>query len=385
MAGQAAAPAPAEPKTTALSIISTPEQFQTTLATVERNYNVLTPFATIGGLAPQYVIFPSVVRINIDAAAAEVYDGKNGRGESKLQYLGPDEVALAKNGLRKIAEGLGISIRLEYLRDGVSPEHYYHVKAVAAYRGLDGQWVQREASEVWDLRDGSDRMRGWTVGQISEGRKHGLRQCEARAINAVIRECGCGVKQKYSRAELQKPFLAMRVNFIPNMDDPDQRRIVTERALQGSSTLFAQSQSQPSSPTGSVPFTDGEFIDSPAPVHVGGGATAAASGQSAAPAPTPPVDLPPCEGAVKIASAEPREFVYKNGAKTGQKGTKFVIVDSNGVEFSTFSKTHYDDAVRFKASNEWVEIATETNGQFTNIIEITKAGTEPHLPGLDEV
>jgi hypothetical protein len=31
-----------------------------------------------------------------------------------LQFLKPGEVALAKNGLRSIAEGLGISIHLEY-------------------------------------------------------------------------------------------------------------------------------------------------------------------------------------------------------------------------------------------------------------------------------
>src|SRR3954453_16010110 len=70
-------------------------------------------------------------------------------------------------------------------------------------------------------------------------RKHGLRNCEARAINAAIRECGCGIKEKYSRQELEKPFAVVRVAFLPDMTDPDIKRMVTERALGGTTALYA--------------------------------------------------------------------------------------------------------------------------------------------------
>src|SRR6185503_17371950 len=124
---------------TDLSIVTSAEQYSGMLARLQDRFNILTPFATIGGLAPQHVVFPAVVVISVDPNAKEVYDGVNAQGEQGLQYLKPGEVALAKNGLRKIAEGLGISIHLEYPTPGI--RHYWHVKAIAAYKGVDGQWV----------------------------------------------------------------------------------------------------------------------------------------------------------------------------------------------------------------------------------------------------
>jgi hypothetical protein len=363
-------------ESTELAVITTPEQFQTALARLTDRCNVLTPFASIGGLAPQHAIFTTVVNISLDKSAGQVYDGMNDAGRNVLQFLKPGEVALAKNGLRSIAEGLGISIHLEYPSAG-QVRHYWHVKAIAAYRGLDGAWVQREASEEWDLRDGSERMRGWTANQTAEARKHGLRQCETRAINAAVRECGCGVKQAYTRAELAKPFVAFRVNFVPNMADADTRKLVTERAMQGASALFAQATPAAAVAHDGDPFAGDDPIEA---THVGRGSTTAASAPST---PAPKADEPPTADAVKIARYDEKEFTYQNGAKKGTKGVRFLISDSRGVDYSTFSKTHYDDAVRFKAEDAWVEIVTETNGQYTNIIEIVRAGTQPPLDGLD--
>lgn len=389
-----APPVTASAERTDLAIITNGEQFQQALALFDKSYNVLTPFANIGGLAPQHAIFTTVIRINTDRAAGQVYDGviadRQGNERNGLQYLKPGEVALAKNGLRSIAEGLGISFKLVHLSDGGAIRNFYHVKAIAAYRGVDGAWVVREASEVWDLRDDSERMRGWTANQIAEGRKHGMRQCETHAINAAIRECGCGVKQVYTKAELAKPFVAFRVNFVPDANSAEQMRIVTERAMQGASALFAQ-QTHTLPPAAVDPFAD-PFADAGGTsraidaIPVGSGSTAAASSaRPAASAPAPKAEEPPCDGAVKIAKVDSKEFTYQNGAKKGTKGLRYLIVDSTGTEYSTFSKTHYDDAVRFKAANEWVEIATETNGQYTNIIEILKAGTQPALDGLADM
>lgn len=369
-----------------LAIITSGEQFQEALARFEKIYNVLTPFASIGGLAPQHAIFHTVIAINPDPAAKQVYDGVD-NGRRLLQYIKPGEVALAKNGLRSIASGLGISIKLIHLSDGGAIRHFYHVKAIAAYRGLDGSWEVREASEVWDLRDGSDRMRGWTVNQIGEGRKHGMRQCEAHAINAAIRECGCGVKQTYSIEELKKPFVAFRVNFVPDANNAEQMRIVTENAMRGASALFSQQTAAALPPAVVDPFADafpearnGETI---AVKPVGSGATAAAS---AAKTPVPAkADEPPCEGAVKIASVTEEPFTYRNGPKAGTQGKRWAIVDSLGTRYTTVSHQIRDDAKRFDASKEWVEIATETNGAFVNIIEITKAGTQPALDGLADM
>jgi hypothetical protein len=208
-------------------IITTPTEFEAAIARWTSKYNVLTPFTQITGLAPQHGIIASIVKINSDPSKGgpgEVYDG--------LPFLGRDEVALAKIGLRKIADAGAISTD-PVRTDPRNIPNYWEFKCTASYRGIDGTVVTRSATAEWDLRDGSARLKGWTPNQITEGRKNGLRNCETRAINAAIRELG--LKQKYSKAELAKPFLVMRVAFQPDMTDPDQRRLVAENAMRGTS------------------------------------------------------------------------------------------------------------------------------------------------------
>jgi hypothetical protein len=335
------------------SVITTPAEYATSLQRWQHEkFNMLTPFSSISGLAQQHGIIASFVQINNDPAKGgpgEVYDG--------LPFLKSGEVAIAKNGLRKIAEGLGISTRLEYISVGLI-RYYWHVKAIASYRGIDGSTVVREASMEWDLRDGSDRLKGWTANQVSEARKHGLRACETRAINAVIRESGCGIKQAYQRAELARPFVTVRVAFQPDMSDPSTRRLVTEASLRGTATLY------PSHEPAALPPGDA-FEDREEPRTVGSGSTA----RAAAPA-TKAEDLPPTPHAVRIVD------VTSKAGKTGDREwTKYTVVDSAGVEHSTFNKKIADVALKFKAEKTWADIVDEPSedGKYRNIEEISVA------------
>lgn len=356
------------------AVITTPDEYSAAMKRWDGKFHVLTPFTAISGLAAQHGIIVSQVKINSDPApggAGDVYGGlpflKGEKGKPT------EEVALAKIGLRKLAECAAISTST-HRTDDRRQLHYWEFKAVASYRGIDGAIVTREATVEWDLRDGSDRLKGWTPNQISEGRKNGLRNCEARAINAAIRECGCGIKQKYTRAELERPFVVLRVAFQPDMADPDIKRMVTQQALGGTRALYG---AEPRA-LEAAHVVDGEAVHDPGPRQVGSGATPGS--QAAPPATSPPADAPPVEGAVRIAKVD-----MQSGETKGRKWTRYVIVDSNGVMYSTFDKQHYDDAERFLASKDWVEIVTETKGDFVNIIEIVKAGSEPSLPGLDGV
>jgi hypothetical protein len=353
------------------AVITTPDEYTAAMKRWEGRFNVLTPFTSISGLAAQHGIIVSQVKVNPD-------DSKTGPGEvyGGLPFLKTGEVALAKIGLRKLAECGAISTRT-IRTDPRTIAHYWEFKAIASYRGIDGAIVEREATQEWDLRDGSDRLKGWTANQVSEGRKNGLRNCEARAINAAIRECGCGIKQKYSKEELARPFIVLRVAFQPDMTDPEIRKIVTQNALGGTRALYPHSE----------PHAAGDYVDAEVsePRAVGSGSTMPAQDTSApaSSTSTPKTDpnVPPVEGAVRIAHIAEKEGVGKNG----RKFVRYLITDHLGVVLSTFDKQHFDDATRFKASNDWVEIVTEKNGDFVNIIEIIKAGTEPALPGLDEV
>lgn len=348
------------------AIITTPDEFfKSQQLWQSLNYNVLSPFTNISGLAPQHGIIVSVVKIDSNPAAGDVYEG--------LPFLKKDlEVALARLGLRKLAECGGISTRTERV-DPCTIPNYWSFRATGSYRGVDGAVVVREATVEWDLRDGSDRLKGWSsAGQISEGRKNGLRNCEARAINAVIRECGCGLKQKYSKAELAKPFVVLRVMYQPDMSDPDVRRIVTEHNLSGTRALYPMAAREPALVT--------ELDDAPAtnePRSVGRSSTTPAAA-------APPVDpdAPPTPDAVRVVRIETTSGV---NSKTNRPWTKWTIIDSTGAERSTFNATFAEFAEKARAAKQWVEITEEQNGPYRNLIEIAVAGQSPVLPGLDEV
>lgn len=342
-------------------VITTRDQYRDALKRWTGAYNVLTPFTDLSSLAPQHGIVVSVVRINSDpvkGGPGEVYDG--------LPFLGKNEVSLAKIGLRKIADCGGINTETHRTDDRRIP-NYWEVKAIATYTGIDGRTVRREATCEWDLRDGSARMKGWTRPQVEENRKNGLRNCEARAINAAIRECG--LKQKYTRAELEKPFLVLRVAFQPDMADPEQRRQVTEHALRGTAALY------PGRDGGGRGL--GDIIDAqPAEPRLVGAGSTAAEGQSLAAG----ADAPPIEGAVRIEKIEAKE-----GETRGRKWVRFAVIDSQGVVHTTFDAGLAAAAAKFRDARTWVELADGQDGDFTNLLEILPAGRAPTLPGLDQL
>jgi len=345
------------------SVITTPEAFDEAMKKWTGKFNVLTPFTAISGLAAQHGIIVSQVKINTDTSKTgpgEVYDG--------LPFLSRDEVALAKIGLRKLAECGAISTRTERT-DPRTIAHYWEFRAIASYRGIDGAIVTREATAEWDLRDGSARLKGWTPNQITEGRKNGLRNAETRAINAAIRECGCGIKQKYTKTELEKPFLVLRVAFQPDMTDPEQRRMVAEHGLRSTSTLYGGGgRLLPANDA-----VDGEVLDEPRTVG---------SGKAADAPTTPDPEAPPTEDAVRIVKVAEKKGINE---KTKRPWLRFDVIDHNGEVCSTFDTKLAEAAQKACDTKAWVELAIEQNGNYRNLIEIVPAGTNPALPGMENL
>lgn len=339
--------------------VTTAQEFEAAIAHAKGRCHVLTPFSSVSSIAPMHAVWLSVVHIDADKAAGDIYDNQtSGRaGGPKLPWLKDGEVALAKNGLRKIAEALGVDVALVHLSVG-QRAHYWLVKAIATYKSLDGSVVTREASMEWDLRDGSDRIRGFTPNQIAEARKHGLRNCETRAINAAIRECGCGIKQAYRREELAKPFVALRVMFTPDYSDPVTRRLLTERALGGSHLLYGDATAAPLASPPALRPAFGDVVDVPTASEPPRGTTereAEASG-------------PPSPHAVRVVRIE-----EKHGTRADQsKWTLFLLVDHHGVEHGTFSRSIRDAAEQAMRAGAWVELVEDTSGdgRHRNVVEL---------------
>ncbi len=235
---------------TQAGIITTAQAFKGSLENWRQHqFHVLTPAAAFTALPPQWGLLPVKVEINIDEAFGEVYQDK--------LFCKADEVCLTKNGLSKIAQAVGMSITTERT-DPRTIANYWEVRATARFIGLDGTPQQLQATEELDLRDGTERSqkvmgRDNKVGALVAARAKGLRNCEARAINAVIRLYG--LKQKYTRDELRKPFMAVRMLFQPDMNNPTQAAIATQQALGGVSMLY------PSTPLASLPPAQPEVLD----------------------------------------------------------------------------------------------------------------------------
>lgn len=345
-------------------VITTPTQFESALQRWTGRYNLLTPFTQITGLAPKHGIIASAVRIDSNPAKGgpgEVYDG--------LPFLQDSEVAIAKIGLRKIAEAAGISITTERT-DPRAIQFLWEFKAIATWRGIDGTVVRREATAEWDLRDGSPRLKGWKPQQIEEGRKNGLRNAETRAINAAIREIG--IKQQYHRRELEKPFLVLRVAWQPDPNNPDDMRLVGENAMRGTSTLYGGGALP-----APAPHTEGGFVDAEPvePRHVGSGSAEPAKADG-----KPDPNAPPTKDAVRIEKVE-----VKDGETRGKQWTRYLVIDSNGEACSTLDKSIGQAAERARDAKAWVELAVQTEGEYRNLIEIIPAGSEPRLPSLENL
>ena len=352
-------------------LIKTPEEYRNAIRRwTAADYNLLTPFASISGLAADYYIQATMVQLSPNKEDGDCYDG--------LPFLEKNEVAPAKIGLRKIAECGGISTSTTRT-DPRTIRHYWEYKAIASYRGADGAVITREASMEWDLRDGSQRLKGWTHNQIEEGRKNGLRNCETRAINAAIREFG--IKQKYTRAELEKPFVVLRVVFQPDMNDPDIKRMVTSQALGGTHMLYPP---QPRESASSPVEDDDPPVSREQPRQVGSGSTATAVVKDAATtaekdAEPAKSDAPPVDGAVRIVAVSD----WATGETNGKKWKRCEIKTSAGTSCTTFSETDRNDAIRFRDEKTWLEVTVETtqkgDKEYRNLVEMAVADQQPSL------
>ena len=220
--------------------------------------HVLVPMVNFGGLAPGYGLLATACKIDPNPAkggAEEVYQNPQFCNKSR------GEVALSKIGWRKIQACAGINVDTIDLTD-VSVPNYWKVKAIASRRGMNGEMQSVTFTHVWDMREGSDKLKGQGASQVGQMRAHGIRHCEARAISGAIREM-VGGKQKYTQAELAKPFISVQVSLAPDMSNPEVARIAAMVAFGASAQLYpgAEQNALPSAPIVDV------GLDQPNPDH----------------------------------------------------------------------------------------------------------------------
>ncbi len=420
-------------------IIRSPKEFVAELEKWQKaNYHVLSPFANFSALPPHWGILPTKVTIdpNPDAGGpGEVYqDGVFTRG---------NDVAIAKLGLAKIAMAAGMTIKTERTDPRTIP-NFWEVRATARFIGINGTPQERDATEEWDLRDGSERAKQAGSGkQVTQNRIKGLRQCESRACNAAVR--AYGVKQKYTKAELAKPFVVIQMIYLPNMTDPAEKQQVAERALGGSSLMYGSTrpaalsaavpelldiigagdgkpiidvqpadakadtvpvgrliekvEADPEAGLHEITLDGGEAVVTFAPEVVAAAVNAHAAGlrvqltmgeqhgQAAVTAIAEVKDAPSArsvetlpEGAVRLSKVDTFTGTSK---RTNRPFTKYTIVSVDGEQWSTFSDTFAKDA-QHAIDHGWpVRIADKINPQYPDQRDLTAlTPIDPKQPTL---
>ena len=362
-------------------VITTAEEYRRSVNRWAGKFHLLTPIVAFSGIAPQHGLMAAQVVIDHDPEHGEVYaDPLFCKGGHKDPL--DDEVAIAKPGLRKLALAGGWNLTSERLDPRTMP-HYWEFRGVNRFIGLNGAVQELSPSLEYDLRDGSPRVLEMeekarrnnrsAASQIQKARVHGHRAGEARAMNAACREFG--VRQKYTRRELEKPFVVLQMMFLPDPTNEAQMRIVTERALQGTATLYPHA-------AGALPSAVRSIHDEDPPdepVVVGNGRTAPQTMDQVPMAEPEPPSAPAIpEGMVLIKDIKVEQKKRRDGTGTFPKWT---VIDSNGEAHVTIKREIG------KALEDWertrpLEIVSSENDYQELEIEQLIPGPDPRHPSL---
>jgi len=353
------------------AVITGAEEYDRVYRYLAGRHHVLTPVMAFSGMAPQHGLIMAKVLIDSDPAHGEVYQDRLFCKTGNKDPL-DDEVAIAKVGLRKLALAGGLNLQADVMR---AERNYWVLRGYIRFVGLDGAVQTFSATEEYDLRDGSPQIRGWTAKQAEAARAHGMRGGEARALNAACREYG--IRQKYTRRELQKAFVVLRMMFIPDASNELQMRIVTERALQGMTQMYPQSNQ------GAPVLLDAiDGMGTPAPAIKDVDGVVVPTPPAAARAVVPGVP----DGYVLIRKVTTEEKKRRAGVGTF---LKYKCTDSNGEETVTIKKDIAKVLLACWNEQDWtkgrpVEITSEPNDykeqEITEITALSDREEEPPLP-----
>lgn len=155
------------------------------------------------------------------------------------KFCSGGERAIGKTGLMKIIRAGGGSVLFSRRSDDRSDPHYCEWSVMVRVKEMDGQLTDIPGSREIDLRDGSTIAARMSPKELGNARAHILANAETKALNRAIRAM-FAIRQKYSSADLLKPFVTFAL--VPDfpMDDPDVKRMVVASMLHAESALYGQ-------------------------------------------------------------------------------------------------------------------------------------------------
>jgi hypothetical protein len=225
--------------------------------------NILMPSIHIAGMSEFHSAVIETVTLSADPADGDVYPHDNDEEGPKKKYR-PTKQALMK---LSVCAGVIWSPSESRRIDNGADRNYITYKAVGGIRKADGQPVffsaeydidfevmEEELRELYEkkaarIKDKNAAQRAEYIDycvkrDMLQKRKFKLRLCEAGAMNRVLRML-LGIKQAYTVAELNKPFVMARIVFRPDYNDKDVKRALVDAHIKSMMGIYGPNAAAP--------------------------------------------------------------------------------------------------------------------------------------------
>jgi hypothetical protein len=226
------------------------------------------PSTDVMGLSEWHAPVVERVQLSTDAAQGDIYE--NDKNDDK----GPGKKwRLTAQALNKISMCAGVIWPPDQNYVEKLEKNYVSYRAVGGLRKPDGSPIfykatydldleviemelqeQYEAKSKWMKRKGKDGKEHLMTDEekaeyvtycvkrdLLQKRKHKVSLCETGAKDRVIRKL-LGLKNAYTTAELEKPFVMARIVFRPDYNDPMVKAKMIDAAIQSITGVFGPKQ-----------------------------------------------------------------------------------------------------------------------------------------------
>ena len=247
---------------TGLALASLPKKWQEAVeAYRQRKCIVLAP-TQIVEIPPYHVPVMSLVEVNTDERAGEVYPV--GGGKFGLSATLHDRISQAA-AITWDAEKSGRT------DDGTNPRRIRY-KSVAKWKDLSGTWREVPGEKELDLDAIEDELRQSVpmrenIQKLTDGarrqqaindtvtkemiqiRKHGVARAQTGSMNRAVNKI-LGLRSSYTKDELSHGIVVPRLAFRPDYNDPQVRQVLlavatgTIKELYGAQAELAMTQAQ---------------------------------------------------------------------------------------------------------------------------------------------
>ncbi len=140
----------------------------------------------------------------------------------------------AVGGIKK-ADGTPVFFKAEYDMDFEVIE--YELRAL--YEGKT-KWLKKKENgheREYTATEKKEYVDYCVTRDLIQKRKHGVKLCEAGAMNRVVREI-LGLKQGYTKEELSKPFVMARIVFRPDYNDKEVKKALIDAHIKSMMGIY---------------------------------------------------------------------------------------------------------------------------------------------------